>query len=72
MNEDELLVMLTEIYRDSQIYSCKKCGHTEKYPYHKISCTECSDGELIHIGELGKSVEGSFQWYIARAKGEMV
>jgi len=71
MKEDELLDMLTEVYRDSQLYLCCKCNHEERYPYHEIDCQECR-GKMIHIGETGKSVEGSFQWYVARAKGEKV
>ena len=71
MNSDQVLDELTDIYRDSQIYACKKCCHHEKYPYHEIPCPECQ-GKMMHVGELGKSIEGSFQWYIARAKGEQV
>ncbi len=78
MNEDQFLEELIIIYRDSQIYDCDKCHHQDKYPWNDMPCQEIlvngntCDGKLFHVGELGKSVQGSFQWYIARAKGEKV
>ena len=67
-----LLDMLTEIYNTSQVCECNKCHQRiEGHGVIKDKCRRCG-GKFIHLGEAGKSVEGSFQWYIARAKGEKV
>lgn len=72
VSDSSVIDYLKDIYRDSQIYQCKACGERVRYPWEESPCNMCKGEEFIHIGEDGKSVEGSFQWFIATAKGEKV